>query len=109
VKALIIKKEYLDKIFDENKIWEMRTTKTKVRGTIGLIESGTGLVVGECELIGCSDYPIPKDKEFIRYHKIDNLDLLDEWKYAWVINKPTRYDKPIPYKHPQGAVIWVNL
>jgi hypothetical protein len=52
MKALIIKKEWLDKIFDEGKVWEMRTTRTKVTGKIGLIESGTGLIIGEAEIIG---------------------------------------------------------
>lgn len=29
--------------------------------------------------------------------------------YAWVFDKPKIYNEPIPYKHPMGAVIWVNL
>ena len=108
-KALIVKKEWLDKIFDEGKIWEMRTTKTKIRGRIGLIESGTGLIVGEVDLVGCSECPITKWEALIKLHKVENLDLLDKWKYAWFLQNPKRYDEPKPYKHPQGAVIWVNL
>ena len=46
-KGLIIQKVWLDKIFDEGKTWEMRSTKTKVAGKIGLIEAGSGLIVGE--------------------------------------------------------------
>ncbi|GAF99913.1 unnamed protein product, partial [marine sediment metagenome] len=29
--------------------------------------------------------------------------------YAWVLEKAKRYDEPIPYTHPLGAVIWVKL
>ncbi|MGA2723367.1 MAG: hypothetical protein ABSG79_13255 [Bryobacteraceae bacterium] len=29
--------------------------------------------------------------------------------YAWVVAKPRRLKKPVPYKHPSGAVIWVSL
>jgi len=108
-KGLIIKKKWLDKIFDEGKVWEMRSARTKITGNIGLIESGTGLIVGECELTGCSERPIPKHKDLIKYHKIEDMELLDKWKWAWFLYKAKRYDKPIPYKHPQGAVIWVNL
>jgi hypothetical protein len=108
-KGLIIKKVWLDKIFDEGKRWEMRATRTNITGRIGLIESGTGLIVGEAELIGCADRPVPKHKDLIKYHKIEDLDLLDKWKWAWFISNAKRYDKPIPYNHPQGAVIWVNL
>jgi len=107
-RALIVKKVWLDKIFDDGKVWEMRTTRTKVSGRIGLIEAGTGLIIGEVTIDGCYEHPIPKAKWCIKYHKIDNLDLLDKWKYAWFLTKPKRYDKPIPYKHPQGAVIWVK-
>jgi hypothetical protein len=109
-KALIVKKEHLDKIFDEGKVWEMRATRTKVRGKIGLIESGTGLIVGEVEIFTCHG-PISPSKDFTmyEYHKVKDLSLLRKWKYAWALKNAKRYDKPIPYKHPRGAVIWVNL
>ncbi len=108
-KALIVQKIWLDKIFNEGKVWEMRTTKTSIRGKIELIEAGTGLIVGEVNLTGCSEEMVPKKKHLIKYHKIDDLDLLDKWKYAWFLSKAKRYKKPIPYKHPRGAVIWVKL
>ena len=108
-RALIVKKHWLDKIFDEGKVWEMRTTKTNVTGKIGLIESGSGLIVGEADLIGCSEIPVPKHKGLIKYHKVNDLTLLDKWKYAWFLSNVNKYENPIKYKHPQGAVIWVNL
>lgn len=108
-KGLIIKKYWLDKIFDEGKIWEMRTSKTKISGRIGLIESGSGLIVGEVDLLGCLDSPIPANDRYLRNHKVEDIELLKKWKYAWILSNAKRYDKPIPYKHPKGAVIWVNL
>ena len=54
---------------------EMRTTPTNVKGKIGLIESGSGLIVGEANLTGCYHKPIkPNDKYLI--HKIKNIKLL---------------------------------
>lgn len=108
-RALIINKMWLDKIFNEGKIWEMRTTKTKITGKIGLIEAGTGLIVGEVQLIGCSERVVPKHKDLIKYHKVENLSLLDKWKYAWFLHNPVKYDTPVPYEHPKGAVIWVKI
>jgi hypothetical protein len=29
--------------------------------------------------------------------------------FAWVFETPVRWDTPVAYKHPQGAVIWVKL
>lgn len=108
-RALIVKKVHLDKIFDNGKVWEMRTTKTNITGRIGLIESGSGLIVGEAILKGCVEYEIPKTDFFRRFHKVDDLSLLDKWKYAWILEGAKRYEQPIPYNHPKGAVIWVKL
>ena len=111
MKCLIIKKEHLDKILDGSKTWEMRSRKTNVRGLIGLIESGSGLIVGECYLWGCSEHPL----NFVgaQYHQdkhcVDDLSKLEKWCYAWKLKAAKRYEKPIPYKHPKGAVIWVNV
>lgn len=51
--ALIIKKEFLDKIFSVKKTWEIRGSRTHNRGIIGLIESESSMVVGVCELVDC--------------------------------------------------------
>jgi len=108
-KGLIIKKEWLDKILDDGKMWEMRTTKTKIRGKIYLIESGTGLIVGETTILTCIHEPIEPNDMFVNQHMVKDVELLKKWKYAWVLKDSKRYKEPIPYTHPQGAVIWVNL
>ena len=108
-RGLIIKKEWLDKIFDEGKIWEMRSSKTSIRGRIALIESGSGLIMGEVDLVDCSDKPIARYQSQFKFHKVEDTDLLKKWKYAWILHSPKRYAEPIPYTHPKGAVIWVKL
>jgi hypothetical protein len=107
-RSLIVKKEWLDLIFDGGKVWEMRTRPTNIRGWVGLIESGTGLIVGEVQIAGCFEKPTPPTDEFICAHKVENLELIKKWKYAWVLCGAKRYETPIPYKHPKGAVIWVK-
>lgn len=107
-RSLVVRKEHLDNIFDNGKVWEMRSSKTNIRGLVGLIESGSGLIMGTVEIIGCSDRPTPKCESLIAYHKVEDLDLLDKWKYAWFLVCAKRFDEPIPYDHPQGAVIWVK-
>ena len=108
-KGLIIKKEWLDKIFDEGKVFEMRSTKTKIRGKIKLIESKSGTIVGECDLIDCHELTDLEKVSEIENHKVYDLSLLDRWSYAWHLSNPVRYEVPVPYQHPRGAVIWVNL
>lgn len=111
MKSLIIKKKFLDKIFSGIKTWELRGSKTKIRGLIRLIESGSGLIVGEVELVDCIG-PLSQDdlKNNFSYTQYDvGLNML-KYKntYAWVLKNPKIYKNPIPYNHPQGAIIWVN-
>jgi hypothetical protein len=108
-RALIIKKHWLDMIFDEKKTWEIRGHDTKVRGKIGLIESGSGTIAGECWINGSFEV-------FDRDSTLECLHGIEDWSHvkykkphAWVISNPVRYEKPIPYKHPRGAVIWVKV
>jgi len=110
-RALIIKKEHLDKIFDSGKIWEMRSGMTHITERIGLIESGSGLIMGEVDLDG-TGYPIQSKVDAALNcdkHQVDNLDLLKKWKWPWLLANPNRYPSPVPYNHPKGAVIWVKL
>ena len=110
-RALIIRKPHIDKILSGEKIWEMRSRPTKITGRIGLIEAGSGLIVGEANLVRTG---IPIDNYLIAeqtksWHCVDDLSKLKKWRYPWVIEKAKRYEKPIPYDHPKGAVIWVNV
>ena len=108
-RALIVRKVWLDKIFDEGKIWEMRSRPTKIRGTVGLIEAGSGLIVGSVDLDDCLKLPIHQLPHYLNYHKVSDENLFDKWPYAWVLSLAERFKKPIPYKHPKGAVIWVKI
>lgn len=109
-RGLIIKKQWLDLILSGRKTWEMRSTKTKVHGTIALIEQGSGLIVGRVELV---DSPSDLTPSYVlnnhKKHLVGNQALLNKWRYPWVLDKAIRYDKPTPYKHPRGAVVRVKL
>jgi len=114
-RALIIKKEWLDRIFDcrifdGRKTWEMRSTKTNVRGKIGLIEARSGLIVGEADLVGCGKRLTEQTAaDNFKFHRVSDLSKLKYWCYPWILENAIRYEKPIPYNHPLGAVIWVNI
>src|SRR5947209_18338036 len=50
VKALIIREPWIGHILSGAKTWEMRTSKTSLRGRIGLIRKGSGVVVGVADI-----------------------------------------------------------
>lgn len=110
MKGLIIKQPWIDYILEGKKIWEIRGSKTNIRGETELIQSGSGLVVGKCEIVDCIELDLQTYQQSSNRHCIKNTDVLHYKRtYAWVIENAQRYEQPRKYKHPNGAIIWVNL
>lgn len=114
MKGLIIKEPYIDLILNGKKVWEIRGSNTKIRGKVALIKSGTGYIYGTVEVVD-SIGPL-KLKEFkhnarkLNYKKEELTSLpYGRRTYAWVLKKPEKFKKLVPYKKKPGAVIWVNL
>lgn len=109
-RALIIKKLWLDKILSDGKVWEMRSRRTRITGWIGLIESGSGMIVGKAFLT--SGHIKPTKQELLDNfdkHQVADQSMLQKWCYAWTLEQVEKFDTPIPYQHPRGAVVWVKI
>lgn len=112
MKGLLIKAPWIDYIFEGLKTWEIRGSNTKIRGTVALIKSGSGLVFGTVDLVDCKKLDLEEYQQGEKYHCVSKGDCLEmpyKNTHAWVLENPILFDKPLPYKHPMGAVIWVNL
>jgi hypothetical protein len=113
LRALLIRRPWIDLILDGKKTWEIRGSRTSVREAIGLVASGSGTVIGVCELIECVG-PLTAE-EFYKNAKKAGMRPSEAklgWypqTYAWVLAKPRILKRPVPYQHPSGAVIWVRL
>jgi hypothetical protein len=110
MKGLIIKSPWIEKILSGKKVWEIRGSNTNIRGTIALIKSGSGMIYGTVVLT--KSFPVTQEafEQGGRNHCIpDTYENKYKKRYVWELSSPQLFDKPIPYKHPQGAVIWVNL
>ncbi|RWY79148.1 RNA-binding protein [Rhizobium leguminosarum] len=113
-KGLIVREPWVSALVDGRKKWELRGSKTAHRGSTAFIAAGSGLVLGEAILV---DVVGPLDRDSLSGSK--NLHLVDlDWEtialpyratFAWVFENAVRYHRPIPYIHPRGAVIWVDL
>jgi len=112
MKGLIIKQPWIDLILDGEKPWEIRGRATTIRGTIALIKSGTGLVLGLVDVVDSLELTPDTFYQAEVQHRIPNpatRPLPYPRIYAWVLAHPQRLLVPQHYVHPQGAVIWVNL
>lgn len=110
MRALVIKQPWIDYILDGVKTWEIRGSNTNIRGKIELIQSGSGFVLGFCEIMDSIELTLDSYRQHKVFHKIDNVNVLPYKKtFAWVIKNAVRYETPRKYKHPKGAIIWVNL
>lgn len=110
MKGLVIKSPYIDLILNGKKKWEIRGSNTNIRGRIALIKSGSGKIFGEVELVDCFEITLDQYNKYCEelYGKKEEL-LPYKKTYAWVVCNPVMYEEPKSYKHPLGAVIWVNL
>lgn len=110
--GLIIRSPWIEYILDGMKRWEIRGSATSIRGRIALIRGGSGLVVGTADLVDCLALTRDEFSHAEAYHRI-SASQVDRISYkdifAWVIRNPEPFKEPIFYRHPQGAVIWVNL
>ena len=112
MKGLIIDEPWINLIISGEKTWEMRSRNTLVRGRIALIRKGSKTVIGAADL----GHTLPKLsraelKASIAKHRVPEREIGEDFKHstAWVLEHARPLCKPIPYRHPAGAVIWVNL
>lgn len=114
-RGLLLRQPFADWIVAGRKTWEIRGSATKVRGRIAVIASGTGTVVGTCELcdvvgpLKLKDLRANAPKLNRRADQISGPLYYGDRTHAWVLRGAKRLAKPVPYDHPQGAVIWVSL
>ncbi len=116
MRGLIIRSPWIDHILAGHKTWEIRSKATKIRGPIALIRGGSGLIVGKCELVdslGPFTFAQLRDRQDTHCVPVDKLrPFLTKYKdqaHAWVLERVVAFNRPIPYSHPSGAVIWVML
>jgi len=113
-KAVVIDEPWLSKILAGEKVWEMRSKRTRYRGAIGLIRKGSGHIVGMARLAECLTALSPLD--FARHeaeHRIppsqQDEALRRRWHFPWVLEEARALPHPVPYSHRSGQMVWVRL
>jgi hypothetical protein len=109
-RGLIIRAEPLELILNGTKTWEIRGRRTSIRGSIALIRQGSGLIVGAADLLDVVG-PMSPAALVREANKTGNahLDVSYLRSFAWVLGNVRRLATPVPYSHPNGAVVWIRL
>jgi hypothetical protein len=112
--ALIVREPWVSALAVGRKIWELRSKKTSIRGRIGLIRGGSGLIIATATLSDCLEPLNSKamlasiDKHQVPREDIDAA-ISAGWCVPWVMTDVVAFKRPRPYVHPSGAVTWVLL
>jgi hypothetical protein len=112
MKGLVIAEPWIGKIISGEKTWELRSRNTQIRGRIALIKKGSKTVVGVADLV--DTLPNLSQSELkgnVAEHRVPQSDIGEDFKHstAWVLRHARSLGEPVPYDHPSGAIIWVNL
>jgi len=108
-RALILKEPWAGLVVTGKKTVELRTmATTKIGQEIYIAKSGTKSLVGKVTIKACR-----------RLTEQEYLDLADQHLapghptnkkiYGWFLSDAVAFSSPRPYKHPQGAQIWVKI
>ena len=109
--ALVVKKQWLEKILSGEKDWEIRSRNTLRRGWIHLAQSrGGSRLLGRVQLV--DSFELTKT-EFIAqktHHCVPcSSEMPYKRMYAWVLENAQRFPKLFGFEHAKGAVIWVKV
>ncbi|MEM0443452.1 MAG: ASCH domain-containing protein [Candidatus Caldarchaeum sp.] len=104
--GLIVKQPYAGLIISGRKKWEMRLWPPpagKLGRKVYLLSGGYAL--GVVKVVGVRG-PLSRSSvvRLRRYH----LGASTRYRYGWVLKVVKRFNKPLKYRHPHGAVVWVR-
>lgn len=109
-KGLIIKEPWVSLIVEGQKTWELRKTKTSIRGKIALLQGG--YIRGYADLVDCiGPLSLERLREAPHLHQVPVERFTEgySYRYAWRLDNVESVDPPEKYNHPRGAQQWVNL
>jgi len=110
-RGLTIRNPWASLVLSGEKTWELRANRTAKRGTIYVIQSGTGIVFGSVQMIEViGPLSLNELRAAEALHGVRDLVAPPYTNtYAWVFAYPVLFADPVAYKHPNGARTWVKL
>lgn len=107
--GLIIKAPYIHWILAGEKDIELRGFDTKKRGTIALIQSGTGAVIGTVDIVDTIKIEANSQYEKLRARHCvgaKRKDIHYKQLWGWILKNPIKFEAPITYSKKKGQQVW---
>lgn len=111
---LLLKPEWRDLILDGRKTWEIRGSRCNKPSGTDVFLGNKGKVFGKATFVGCEGpltvarYAEGQTKHLVQHEEGAPLPYKDN-TYAWALSDPVRFDRPVPFHHKKGAIIWVTM
>lgn len=110
-RALLLSVEWIEKMFDDGKVWELRSFAAK-RGWFYLLATGGGGIRGHARIVDTFASTAKKlsTAEAYKKHRVGKAGIRTYCKKnptVWVLGDIVRYSTIIPCKPKPGCVTWV--
>jgi len=114
--AFFVDHSWAQLIVSGKKIWELRSTRTRIIDEeVGIIATGSGAVIATCKIADCigplSDRELAETEHYHRTTAEVRVRPKGSapWRYAWKLADVRSLRQPVPYDHPWGAQGWVKI
>ena len=109
--ALILKEPWATLVVNGEKTIEIRTMPTnKIGKEIYIAKAGTKTLIGKVTITDCRRLTPEEFQNLSPQHLALHYSFPPNKKiYGWFLKNAHPFPCPIPYKHPQGAQIWVKI
>jgi len=111
-KGLIVKEPFATLIVEGKKTWEIRKSRTRVRGEVLILNRG--MAIGKAELVDVLGPFTPEELASHQEKHRATLEFLREYSngkplYAWVFRNAEKFETPKRIGISKGAQVWANV
>lgn len=112
MRGLIVRRPFAEWIVEGKKRWEIRKSRTKVRGEVLILNGGYAL--GKARLVDVLGPFTPEELAEHRDKHLADYEFLKEYSsgkplYAWVFEDPKKFEEPVKVELKRGVQIWANV
>ena len=108
-RVFTINTQWLNRILEGQKTWEIRSNRLKQLGPTHLSPSGSRHIVGSCDVVDSISLTRPVFRDNVDKHLLRSFsDVKYKNPHAWVLANVKPIDPPLLYKHKRGAVVFVK-